>query len=379
MAGGGERAEWLVLRAAPGVSSVSGRRLVDACGGIAAIRGTSADRLAALGAPAPLLTHLNDAAAHAEAERELERIAAAGARLVTLDDAEYPRILRELRDAPLYLIAKGEALLEGPAIAIVGARRATAYGLDVARQLAGGLADAGIAVVSGLARGIDGAAHEGALAGRGRTVAVLGSGIDVIYPAEHADLAARVVAEGTVLSEHPVGTAPLPTHFPARNRILAGMTQGTIVIEAAERSGSLITARLANEYGREVFAVPGRVDSPLSAGAHLLIRDGATLVRDVDDVLAEVVPALRSRAGIGSGSVLGRGRDGSAGGGSAERVVAALANGPATADDLIRQIGLEAGEILAVLLDLELSGVLRQVGGRQFQLTGRFAGVGGLQ
>lgn len=379
MAGGGEGAEWLLLCAAAGVSSVNGRRLVDALGGVGAIRGTSADRLAALGAPPTLLPHLNDPAARVAAERELERIVDAGARLVTVDDAEYPPLLRELRDAPLYLIAKGEPLLEGPAIAIVGARRATAYGLDAARQLAAGLADAGIAVVSGLARGIDGAAHEGALAGRGRTVAVLGSGIDVVYPAEHADLAARIVAEGTLLSEHPIGTAPLPAHFPARNRIIAGMTQGTIVIEAAERSGSLITARLANEHGREVFAVPGRVDSPLSAGAHLLIRDGATLVRDVDDVLAEVAPALRSRAGKGSGSGLGRDDDGSAGAGSAERVIAALANGPATADDLIRQIGLEAGEILAVLLDLELSGVLRQVGGRQFQLTGRFAGVGGLQ
>jgi DNA processing protein len=379
MAGGGEGAEWLLLRAAPGVSSVQGRRLVDGFGGVDAIRGASADRLAALGAPAGLVRHLEDPAARAAASREIERIADAGARLVTLDDAEYPPILRELRDAPLYLIAKGEPLLDGPAIAIVGARRATPYGLDAARQLAAGLADAGIAVVSGLARGIDGAAHEGALAGRGRTVAVLGSGIDVIYPAEHTDLAARIVAEGTLLSEHPVGTAPLPTHFPARNRILAGMTQGTIVIEAAERSGSLITARLANEHGREVFAVPGRVDSPLSAGAHLLIRDGATLVRDVDDVLAEVAPALRSRASTESGRGRGRGGEGPAGVGSAERVIAALTNGPASADDLIRQISLEPGEILAVLLDLELSGVLRQVGGRQFQLTGRFAGVGGLQ
>lgn len=379
MVGGGEAAEWLLLRAAPGLSSVNGRRLVEACGGVGGIGSTPVARLATLGAPAGLLAHLHDGTARAAAERELQRIVEAGARLVTLDDPEYPAILRQLRDAPLYLIAKGERLLEGPAIAIVGARRATAYGLDAARQLAAGLADAGIAVVSGLARGIDGAAHEGALGGRGRTVAVLGSGIDVIYPAEHADLAARIVAEGTLLSEHPVGTAPLPAHFPARNRILAGMTQGTIVIEAAERSGSLITARLANEHGREVFAVPGRIDSPLSAGAHLLIRDGATLVRDVDDVLEQVAPALRSRAGTGSGGALGRAADVSVDGESAGLVLAALANGPATADDLIRQIGREAGEILAVLLDLELSGVLRQVGGRQFQLTGRFAGVGGLQ
>ncbi len=379
MAGGGDGTEWLLLRAAPGVSHALARKLVEACGRIDAIRETPAARLAALGAPAGLLGHLDDAAARAEAARELDRIAAADARLVTIVNAEYPEILRQLRDAPLYLIAKGEPLLEGPAIAIVGARRATAYGLDAARRLATELADAGIAIVSGLARGIDGAAHEGALAGRGRTVAVLGSGIDVVYPAEHTALAARIVAEGTLLSEHPVGTAPLPPHFPARNRILAGMTQGTIVIEAAERSGSLITARLANEYGREVFAVPGRIDSPLSAGAHLLIRDGATLVRDVGDVLEQVAPALRSRAGTSRGGAVGTGSDVAPEGGRADLVVAALANGPASVDDLIRQLGLEAGEILAMLLDLELSGVLRQVGGRQYQLTGRFAGVGGLQ
>ncbi len=371
MAGGGG-ADWIALRTAPGLSHATGRRLLDACGGLRAIGEASPERLAALRAPHGLAAHLRDSRARAEAEAELERIAAAGARLVTLDDAEYPPALRQLRDAPLYVIAKGEPLLAAPAIAIVGARRATEYGIDVARRLAAGLADAGITIVSGLARGIDGAAHEGALAARGRTVAVLGSGIDVVYPPEHRDLATRIVADGTLLSEHPVGTTPLPAHFPARNRILAGMTHGTIVIEAAERSGSLITARLANDLGREVFAVPGRIDSPLSAGGHLLIRAGATLVRDVDDVLEQVTPALRSRAGdrpLAHPAVDEIGA----------LVLAALGRGAATADELIRDCGRPAAEIIAKLLDLELAGLLRQVGGRQFQLTGRFAGVGGLQ
>jgi DNA processing protein len=369
---GGGQAGWIALRTAPGVSHVTARRLLDACGTLDEIRAASPERLAGLRAPDGLAAHLGDPRVRVECEAELERIAAAGARLVTLDDAEYPLALRQLRDAPLYVIAKGEPLLTAPALAIVGARRATDYGLEAARALAAGLADAGITVVSGLARGIDGAAHEGALAARGRTVAVLGSGIAVVYPSEHGDLAGRIVAEGTLLSEHPVGTAPLPAHFPARNRIIAGMTQGTIVIEAAPRSGSLITARLANDLGREVFAVPGRIDSPLSSGAHLLIRSGATLVRDVDDVLEQVTPALRSRAGESQSahSVVDE---------AAARVLGLLGRGPATADELIRESGRPAAEIVAKLLDLELAGALRQVGSRQFQLTGRFAGVGGLQ
>ena len=352
MAGADDAVAWIALRAARGVGDVAGRRLLAEHGHPSAVPAVDRSGLEA-------------------ARMEVERIAAAGARLVALDDDEYPAALRQLHDAPLYLIAKGGRLGVGPAVAIVGARRATTYGLDVARMLGEGLAYAGVAVVSGLARGIDGAAHEGALAARGATVAVLGSGVDVVYPPEHRDLAARIVTHGTLLSERPMGTAPLPSHFPARNRILAGMTAGTIVIEAAERSGSLITARLANETGREVFAVPGRIDSPLSAGAHLLIRDGATLVRDVDDVLEQIAPALRARAAGPSGS----GTNTS----DSDPIVAALAGGPASVDDLIRQIGRPPSEIIAKLLDLELQGVVQQRSGRQFQLTGRFAGVGGLQ
>ena len=176
----------------------------------------------------------------------------------------------------------------------------------------------------------------------------------------------------TLLSERPVGTIPAPGNFPARNRILAGMTSGTIVIEAAERSGSLITARLANENGREVFAVPGRVDSPLSFGAHLLIRDGATLVRSVDDVLAEIAPALRARGMTAQPKDAGIAGD-------RDRLLELLAGGIASVDDLIRESGRSAQEILASMLDLELRGAVRRGSGGEFQLTGRFAGVGGLQ
>ena len=352
MAGVGDAAAWIAFRSAYG--DVRGRTLL-ATGGPSAAAIESAELAAA--------------------RDELARVAAVGARVVALDDPEYPPLLRQLRDAPLCLTARGEPLVEAPAVAIVGARRATAYGLDVARGLAEGLADAGVTVVSGLARGIDGAAHEGALAARGRTVAVLGCGIDVVYPPEHRKLAERVAASGTLLTERPVGTPPLPTHFPARTRILAGMTQGTVVIEAAERSGSLITARLANEGGREVFAVPGRIDSPLSFGAHLLIREGATLVASVDGILAEIAPALRAR-GTGPSSGPQAESDGSP---AAVTLLRALAAGAVGVDGLIRATELSASEILALLLDLELRGAVRQLPGRQFELTGRFAGGGALQ
>jgi DNA processing protein len=378
MAGVGDAAAWMALRMTSRIGDVVGRRLSERLGGPAAVLAASEETLVAAGCP-PMAAHRFDGvAALAEAHGEIARAHDVGARVIGLDDAEYPPMLRELHDAPLVLIAKGLPLAPGPAVAIVGARGATPYGLAIARALAEALTHAGLTIVSGLARGIDGAAHEGALAARGRTVAVLGSGIDLIYPPEHAELAAGVVAEGTLLSERPVGAAPMPKHFPARNRILAGMTQGTVVIEAAERSGSLITARLANEAGREVFAVPGRIDSPLSAGAHLLIRQGATLVRDVEDVLEQLTPALRARAEMappGSPEIASTaGADEPLAG-----LVELLAAGVASVDELIRLSGRPSGEIVASLLDLELRGVVRQLAGRQFQLTGRFAGVGGLQ
>ena len=377
MVGVDEAVAWVALRAAPGVGDVTGRKLVEHCGGPLAIRNATRDQLTAIGCSPDLVDALGDSRALDDARVEVERITAIGARLVALDDPEYPPLLRELHDAPLYLVAKGVPLFEGPAVAIVGARRATAYGLEVARQLGEGLAHAGVTVVSGLARGIDGAAHEGALAARGGTIAVLGSGIDVIYPREHRGLAERVVAAGTLLSERAIGAAPLAANFPARNRILAGMTQGTVVIEAAERSGSLITARLANENGREVYAVPGRIDSPLSFGAHLLIRDGATLVRGVEDVLEQIAPALRARAVRTVGTI--DGRDLGEGNPADMEILELLAGGAVSVDELIRNSGRPVSEILASVLDLELRGAIRQLPGRQFQLTGRFAGVGGLQ
>ncbi len=224
----------------------------------------------------------------AEALREIETTAAAGARLVARGEPDYPQVLATLDDAPPVLALKGEAGLgHRPAVAVVGARNASALGIRFARQIAAELAGRGLIVASGLARGIDRAAHEGALAAgtAGGTIAVLGAGIDVAYPAENAELQARIGEEGLLVAEMPTGTQPKPAHFPRRNRIIAGLALGTLVVEAALQSGSLITARLALEQGREVFAVPGSPLDPRCRGTNDLIRQGATLAEGADDVL----------------------------------------------------------------------------------------------
>ena len=202
------------------------------------------------------------------------------------DDPGYPVLLRAIADPPDRLYVRG-TIPSGPMIAVVGSRRATPYGLRVAERLARELAGSGVVVVSGLARGVDAAAHRGALAAGGQTVAVLAGGLDRIYPPEHASMAAQIAGQGALLSEARDGTAPLPGLFPVRNRIISGLSRGLVVVEAAERSGALITARMALEQGREVFAVPGSIENPLTAGTHGLIRDGAGLVQGVEDVLAE--------------------------------------------------------------------------------------------
>ncbi len=202
------------------------------------------------------------------------------------DDPSYPALLRQIFDPPDHLYVDG-LIPGGPMIAVVGSRRATPYGLRTAQRLARALSDAGVVVVSGLARGIDAAAHRGALEGASPTVAVLATGLDRIYPPEHADLAQAIAASGAVVTEAEAGTAPLPSRFPPRNRIISGMSLGVVVVEAAARSGALITARMAIEGNREVFCVPGSIDNPLAAGPHQLIRDGAKLVQTVEDVLEE--------------------------------------------------------------------------------------------
>jgi DNA processing protein len=405
MRGRDEVAGWVALRAAAGIGDVIGRRLVARFGDPRAALAATRTELAEAGFGAEIARGLA-AGDLGTAAAEVARTEKAGGRVVPFTAPEYPALLRAVADAPLYLVARGEPVPSGPAIAVVGSRRATLYGRDVARRLAEDLAQAGVVVVSGLALGVDGAAHAGALAGGGQTVAVLGSGIDVVYPAEHRDLAEAIVGSGTLLSERPVGTPPLPAHFPARNRIIAGMTHGTVVVEAGERSGALITARLALEYDREVFAVPGRIDSPLAIGPHRLIQEGAKLAGCLDDVLAEIAPALHARAseaGAGLGGGAATGADGplagaQAGAGAAadvgqaalqssapgtgaargagwaqldESFLALMAGGPVALDRLVRETGLPPAEVLGKVLDLELRGVVQQLPGGQLQIARR--------
>lgn len=286
---------------------------------------------------------------------------ARGVAAVAWGQPGYPPLLTSIPDAPFVAWFKGSlACLRRPAVAIVGSRAATPYGLEAASQLACDLAGAGVVVVSGLARGIDSAAHRAALSGGGDTVAVLGSGVDCIYPAEHLRLAAEVAANGAVVSEFLPGTVPAPRNFPARNRIISGLAQVVVVVEAAERSGSLITAACALEQGREVMAVPGNILSGRHRGCHALIRDGAAVVESADDVLAAL---QASRVG---------GVEGRPGAPPDDPVLAGLVPGEALdVEALSAGTGLPASQLLSRLLELELRGSVTRVDGGRFVRAGR--------
>jgi DNA processing protein len=296
-------------------------------------------------------------------DADLRWLATSGAVLVAADSADYPPLLRESPDAPavLYVLGRVAALSE-PQVAMVGSRNPTAGGRDNARRFASWFARAGLGVTSGMALGIDASCHEGALAGGGDTIAVLGCGLDVIYPREHAALADRIVRQGALVSEFPPGTPALAAHFPQRNRIIAGMAAGTLVVEAAQKSGSLITARLAGIAGREVFALPSSIHNPVARGCHELIRQGAKLVEQPEDVLSELKISLCSQllAGAPTAVAQGPGLDK-----EYKILLDALAFEPASVDTLIERTGLNSESIASMLLILELGGhVAPHPGGR---------------
>jgi DNA processing protein len=290
------------------------------------------------------------------ASAALVRARATGLAPICWSDASYPLALHAIIDPPPVLWTRGPAAaLYAPAVAIVGARAASPYGLSVAGRLAADLAERGLVIVSGLARGVDSAAHRGALDARGRTIAVLGSGVDVIYPREHGDLARDIAALGVLVSELVPGTPPLPQFFPMRNRIISGLSRAVVVIEAGEKSGSLITARLALEQGREVLAVPGNVLSGRSKGAHGLLRDGAKIVESADDILEELgmtpqagTPAARTQP-------------------ARDPVLDCLVPGePMDLDSIADRTGLTPARLLPRLLELEMGGVITRAGGGRF-------------
>jgi len=300
-------------------------------------------------------------------EAEVAAVRKSGARYLFHDSPDYPRLLGVTEGAPPILTIRGNTALAGrPSIAIVGARNASAAAVKLARDFAAGLAEAGFAVVSGLARGIDGAAHRGSLPA---TIGVIASGIDIAYPPEHAELQEQIAVQGLLVAEQPAGTEPLGRHFPARNRIIAGMAAGTLVVEAAPRSGSLITARLAGEAGREVMAIPGSPLDSRSRGCNQLIRDGAVLVQSVDDVielLSGFDGMLRSSFREDLPQYLG-GADAATAEPAAEPadIEALLTIAPVAVDELIRQSGESSAAVQLALLELEIAGrLMRHAGGR---------------
>lgn len=373
---------WFRLLTWPGVTRPVARRLLRALGSPQAVLGAAASQWAAAASPAAAQAlSTPDPQASVRLQLALDWLAGHPARQVLmLGDARYPQPLLHCGDPPLMLFLEGrEELLQRPSVAVVGSRQATPQGLAHARQFASVLSHAGVTVVSGLATGIDGAAHEGALAGAGSTLAVIGTGPDIVYPRRHGGLWRRIAQDGLVVSEHAPGTPALAHHFPHRNRIIAGLTRGTLVVEATLKSGSLITARLAMEGGREVFAVPGSIQSAQSRGCHELIRQGAQLVESAQEILESLgLPSspITSTAAAASAAVAAvsdepdepdapDALDALDARTPHGRLLRAMGHDPVNLDTLVGRTGDAASVLGARLLELELQGlVARLPGGR---------------
>jgi DNA processing protein len=356
-----ELASWLRLTLIPGVGGEARRALLKAFGLPQAIFEARPQALSAIIDPA-LTERLLSHECTAEIEAALDWAALPGNRLLTLADADYPQSLLTSDDPPVLLYAKGHtATLNRPMLAVVGSRNATAQGLRDAEGFAQALGNAGLTIVSGLALGIDAAAHRGALATAAGTVAVIGTGADRLYPARNEALARAITEKGVVLSEFPLGTPPLASNFPRRNRIIAGLGLGCLVVEAALRSGSLITARLAAETGREVFAIPGSIHSPLSRGCHQLIRQGAKLVESAQDILEELHWETSPAASAPRDQIPTTQSD------SEQQVLAFLGDAPCALDTLSARSGLTPADLLAMLLPMELAGRIAQLPGGLYQ------------
>lgn len=361
----------LRLALTDGIGPVTFRRLLERFGSAEAAIGSTAAELQAVRGIGRTADDVARALQAVDVRSEIEAAEKSGIRIICRADPDYPAGLHQIPDAPIVLYVRGELRpTDAVALAVVGSRRCTIYGSEQARRFGELLTSAGLTVVSGLARGVDAFAHHGAIEAGGRSVAVLGSGLDDIYPPENKPLAEKLVEHGALISELPVRTPVRSTNFPGRNRIIAGMSLGTLVIEAAARSGALITARLASEYNREVFALPGRVQDPMSIGTNMLIRDGgAKLVTCLEDVLAELgevgrafqpaqarvesaaVPTLFAPAGLDPAET---------------RVLAQIGSDPLSHDSLVQGAQLEPGAVLAALTALELKGLVRRVAGNQF-------------
>lgn len=358
-----EIAAWVRLLETPGVGRESARKLLAAFGSPdAVIAASTAGRRQVVGADvASALAATSETldALIATTLAWLDDASAEARDVVTLDDPRYPAVLLHTADPPLLLYAQGHCeLLQHESIAVVGSRNPTPQGTENARAFSAHLSRAGLSVVSGLALGIDAAAHAGGLEGGSSTIAVVGTGLDRVYPRRNLELAHRIAAEGLIVSEYALGTPPLPANFPIRNRIIAGLARGTLVVEAALRSGSLITARLASEAGREVFAIPGSIHSPLARGCHALLKQGAKMVERVEDILEELrMPEHEARASAAPPPATGK----------EDPLLEALGFEPVTLDALVARTGCSPAELNIRLLDLELEGRVTRLPGQLFQ------------
>ncbi len=349
-------AAWLRLTLIPGIGGETQRKLLAAFGLPEAI--FAAGRLATRAVAGDRADLLFDFDPAESVDRSMAWAAQPGQHIVTLADAEYPKALLEIADPPCLLYVRGNpGLLGKRGLAVVGSRNATPQGVQTAENFAKALAGKGLAIISGLALGIDAAAHRGALAAGGETIAVIGTGADRLYPARNRELALAIAEHGAIVSEFPLGTPAIAANFPRRNRIISGLSRGVLVVEAAPESGSLITARLAAEQGREVFAIPGSIHSPVARGCHKLIKQGAKLVETAQDILEEF-GNYPEASDIGSSTLLA---------GEENAVLGALGHDPCNLDDLAERTGLAADQLLTELLTLELAGQVATLPGNRYQ------------
>lgn len=374
---------WFVLKAVPGVGNLLYKRLIDGFGSPDAVLCAGRGAFATIeGMTDRAISAILRARVHGGiredirdgALREMDSAFEKGYTIITLADQNYPVLLREIADPPPYLYVCGQYPSNFLPIAIVGTRNPTRYGISMARRLAADLSAMGVTIVSGMARGIDSAAHSGALSAGGKTIAVLGSGLSVIYPPENRGLYVDISQNGAVVSEFSISEEPNTYNFPARNRIISGMSMGVVVVEAAVRSGSLITARLAADQGREVFAVPGNINSFKSAGTHLLLKQGARLVERAGDIIEELgqflPPGFFSSPGKGDGHDHRQTAGDTSGLSESERkVLAVLDPYPIQIDELGRKLSMDTAGLSAVLFDLELKGLVSQTPGKYFCLV----------
>lgn len=356
---GDPRRFWLGLAMVKGIGPGRARALLEHFGSPRSVWQADAAELARAKLPDRVAQSLLVARDKLDLQAELAAVEAAGYQLLTWDDDAYPRRLREIHSPPLVLYVEGEILeADSRAVAIVGTRNATDYGKGMTAEIAGYLAGRGVTIVSGLARGIDGIAHRAALKAGGRSIAVLGSGLDVIYPPEHGNLANQIAEAGGLVSDYPLGTEPEPVNFPPRNRIISGLSLAVIVIEAGARSGALITADFAAEQGREMFALPGRVTSHASVGANRLIRDGAHPLLEPEDVLEVLDMELIARQETFAAAQPAAGEE--------LELLELLAREPRHIDELQHATGRSSADVAAALAMLELKGLVRQIGGMQY-------------